>query len=168
MALTNLRASLERTFQNWLGERITLNQEIAKIKKAYEELAEKEERLHKVEKLLECSEFILQEIKPGWNRGNIKPRVKNAIQLPFQVGDVTRWTFEILREADEPLRSRTIAEKIVETNGLSLDNKELMKRVMTSVDSALRSKVDVHVEKVDTWPIRWKIIEHPTKLPYGR
>ena len=168
MSHSNLRSSLETAYKNWLGEKLTLSDEIAKIRKALDGLAAKEKRLATVERLIVCSETILQEINPNFDASKVKPRKKNAMQLPFAVGDVTRWTFEILRQASEPIRSRAIAEQIMKRNDIPLDDKHMLKRVTASVDASLRGKVGEHVEKLDTWPIRWRIIEHPTKNPYGR
>ena len=168
MAITNLRASLTRTYENWLGEQKTLQEEIDKIRKAYEGLNDKEVRLGKVEQLLECSEIILKEIHPEFDPKKVRPKRKNTSILPFATGDITRWTFDILRDSTEPLRSREIAERIIKQHKLDPDDAHLLSRITSSIDGSLRGKIGKHVEKIGKWPIRWRVIEHPTKPPFGR
>jgi hypothetical protein len=168
MGISNLQLALERRYKDWLGERNLLEKQIDEIAAAYATLDEKRDRIVRVEQLVQSVETIMAEIAPEWDPAEAKPTQKGRWKAPFEAAAVTRWTLDILREAKEPLRSRTIAEMIMLKNGLSLDDREVLERVRQTADATLRTKVKSGlVESVDTWPVRWRVrtIEEMNKKP---
>ncbi|MBS0477922.1 MAG: hypothetical protein JSR79_01310, partial [Proteobacteria bacterium] len=110
---------MTRKYKDWLGERQLLQKQIAQITEAYETLPEKRDRARTVDRLINSVEIIMAEVVPDWDPATETPTRKGASKLPFEAASVMRWTFDILREADQPLRSRTIAERIMVLNGRS-------------------------------------------------
>lgn len=81
---------------------------------------------------------------------------------------LTRWTFDVLREATEMMTSRQIALKIAEAQGLGAEDKEKLDRIRASVDTNLRKKVGKTVEKHGDYPCYWKLIDfddRPDAMP---
>ena len=168
MGISNLRLALERRYKDWLGERKLLEKQIDEITAAYETLDEKRDRAARVEQLVHSVETIMAEIAPGWDPADAKPTIKGRWKAPFEAAAVTRWTLDILREAKEPLRSRTIAEMIMTRNGLSLDDRDVLERVRQAADATLRKKLASGlVESIDSWPVRWRVrtIEEMNEKP---
>lgn len=158
MAVSNLRIALERRYKDWRGEKDLLDKQIVEIEAAYETLGEKRDRATRVEALIASVETIMAEIAPSWNPADATPTKRGAWKSPLESAAVTRETFEILREAKEPLRSRTIAEMILERNELDLGDRDLLERIRQSVDATLRAhKARGRVTSVDAWPVRWAV-----------
>lgn len=156
--MSNLRIALERRYKDWRGEKELLDKQIEEIAAAYETLDEKRERVDRVEGLIASVETIMAEIAPSWDPADATPTRKGAWKSPLEAAAVTRESFEILREAKEPLRSRTIAEMILERNELDLGDRDLLERIRQAVDATLRAhKARGRVESVDTWPVRWAV-----------
>lgn len=161
MAVSNLKTSLVRRYQDWKGERQALDKQIDEIIRAYETLDEKRKRTERLDLLLDSVTVIMDELYPEWKPETAKPTRMKATKLPFEIGAVTRWCFDILRDSPEPLRSRTIAEKIMEMNSLDLDDTDLVERIRVAADASLRShQKKGNVESIDSWPSRWRIVDH--------
>jgi len=141
------------------GEHDLLDKQIREIEASYETLEDKKLRLARVADLLDSVKTIMSEIAPTWDASEERPTTKGQWKHPFKAGAVTHWTLDILREAKEPMRSRAIAERIMELNGRTHgDEREVTDRVRVTVDATLRSKLTKGlVESIDTWPVRWVI-----------
>lgn len=159
MGMSNLKDGLVRRYKDWRGEHELLDKQIREIEASYETLYEKKQRLARVAVLLDSVKTIMSEIAPTWDASGERPTTKGQWKHPFEAGAVTRWTLDILREAKEPMRSRAIAERIMELNGRTPgDEREVTDRVRVTVDATLRSKLTKGlVESVDAWPVRWFI-----------
>ena len=158
MAASNLRIALQRRYKDWRGEKDLLDKQIEEIAAAYQTLDEKRERVARVEALITSVETIMAEVWPTWDPVEATPTRKGAWKNPLESAAVTRETFDILREAREPLRSRTIAEMVLERNKLDTGDRDLLERIRQAVDSTLRAhKAKGRVDSVDTWPLRWVV-----------
>lgn len=159
MAFTNVRGILEAKYRTWLSEKHKLDRQIDQIEKANATLEEKRGRVDRLEDLLGSIRTIMSEVAPTWDPNEVTPKRQNTTSLPFEPTEITRWTLDALREAEEPIRTRDVADKLVARKGLDASDSELVARIRHSVDAILRSmKQRKYVGNTDDWPARWFII----------
>ena len=164
MGVSNLKVGLSRKYASWAGEKIKLQREIAKIKEAIASLDEKEGRVERIDRLLECSSVILSEIDPKWDPELVKPSLPKGKKLPYDPGLVTRWAMDFIREAERPFSSLEIAKHIVQTQGGDVDDPDLVDRVRGAVDNSLRAKLGKYVRYVSQRPTMWAKIQDDDDL----
>lgn len=158
MGMSNLKIALERRYKDWLGEREALVKEATEIEAAYETLEEKRERIERLAQLTASVEVIMAEVAPKWDPAAATPTKKGQWKSPFKAAEITSMSFRILRQAEEPMRSRAIAEEILTQSGISLEDRDLLERVRVAVDATLRKhKERGTIESHDSWPVRWSI-----------
>ncbi|MCP4026880.1 MAG: hypothetical protein GY736_11330 [Sphingomonas sp.] len=159
MGYTNLRESLIFAYRRWLGEQRLLEKQIDEIEKAHLTLDEKRQRVAQCAKLIESADVILSEIVESWDPEMVKPAQRHASNLGFEPGDVTRWTLDIMRRSQVPMRAYHISKQLMTERGLDVTDKELLGRINKAVDGNLRSMAKrKHVEKTDDEPVKWKIV----------
>ncbi len=159
MGYSNLREALVYAYRRWAGEKRLLEEQIAKIEAAQATLGEKRSRAAECDKLIESADLILREIWDGWDPAKVKPAQKYAGTLPFEHGDVTRWTLDIMRRSPEPMRSLHISKQLITERGLDVTDKAFVRDVGKAVDGTLRSMAKRnYVEKTDDEPVRWRIV----------
>ena len=168
MGYSNLHVALLRKYRAWLSEKSVLNRQIEAIEKANATLQEKRDRSDRVDLLLDSVKTIMSEVSPTWKSDEVKPARQHARSLPFEPTEITRWSLEALRDAEAPLRTRDVTDKVVARKGLDAGDKELVDRIRSSVDGVLRSmKKRNYVGMTNDWPARWFIIE-PDPKPLRR
>lgn len=159
MGYTNLQESLVFAYRRWLGEKQLLEKQIDEIEKAQLTLDDKRSRVKQCARLIESVDLIMQEISESWDPRSVTPAQRNASSLPFENGEVTRWTLDILRRSPVPMRSIHIARQLVTERELDVTDKAFVAQVNKAVDGTLRSMARRnHVEKTDDEPIRWRIV----------
>lgn len=160
MAYSNIQAALVRKYRAWLSEKHQLSRQIDQIEKANLTLEEKRSRAQCLELLLNSIETIMSEVAPDWDKDDVKPAQRHVNTLPFEDGEVTRWTLDAMREAPSRLRTRDITDIIMDRKGLDRGDKELVDRVRKAVDGTLQSmKRRNHVGNTEEWPARWFILD---------
>ena len=166
MGYSNIQVALVRKYRTWLSEKRVLDLQIAKIEEAARTLEEKRSRTARVQLLLTAVETIMSEVNPDWDRNEEKPAQQHTTSLPFEAGEITRWTLDAMREAPSNLRVRDIGDQLMKRKSLDLEDKELVDRVRKSIDGNLHSlKRRNHVGKTDEWPARWYIIGRNSDEP---
>lgn len=105
MGYSNIQAVLVRKYRAWLSGKDQLDRQINKIEKANLTLEEKRERVARVQDLLTSVETIMSEVAPSWNKSGVKPAQRHTMSLPFEDGEVTRWSLDAMREAPDSLRT---------------------------------------------------------------
>ena len=159
MGISNLKVGLQRKFAAWSGERLKLEREIAKISKVLATLEDKRDRVERLNTLIRCSKEIMAELDPSWDADAVKPSIPNERKLPYDPGMVTRWAMRLIRDATKPFSSLQLAEKIVETEGGDLSDRDLVNRVREAIDNSLRKKLGVYVRYTQTRPTLWERID---------
>ncbi|WP_174285498.1 hypothetical protein [Sphingomonas bacterium] len=159
MGYTNLQESLVFAYRRWLGEKQLLERQIDEIEKAHLTLEEKRGRVEQCARLIASVDVIMSEISDVWDPPAVTPAQRHASSLPFENGEVTRWTLDILRRSPVPMRSIHIARQLVTEREMDVADKAFVAQVNKAVDGTLRSMARRnHVEKTDDEPIRWRIV----------
>ncbi|MDP1026771.1 hypothetical protein Q5H91_06080 [Sphingomonas sp. KR1UV-12] len=154
-----MREALVYAYRRWAGEKRLLDEQISKIEAAQLTLEEKRRRAAECDKLIESADNILAEIWDGWDPAKAKPAQRYEGTLPFEHGDVTRWTLDIMRRAPDPMRALHIAKQLVTEQGRDVTDKAFVREVGRAVDGTLRSMAKRnYVEKTDDTPVRWRIV----------
>ncbi|MEH3103527.1 MAG: hypothetical protein PGN12_06440 [Sphingomonas phyllosphaerae] len=160
MGYSNLRESLLFAYRRWLGERKLLQDQIAKIEAAQLTLEEKRHRVAECDKLIASADTIMKEIWDTWDPEKITPAQKHGNTLPFEHGEVTRLTLDIMRRSPVPMRSLHMTKQLVAEQGMDVNDKAFVRDVGKTVDGALRSMLRRnHIEKTDDYPVRWRIVD---------
>ena len=93
MGGANLKLELKRKFSTWAGERMKLEKKIAKVEAEYEALAEKRDRVSRLEDLIDASILLLSELDPKWRPVDTPPRVPKGQRIPFEHGATATTAF---------------------------------------------------------------------------
>lgn len=90
MGHTNLLLGLERKIGAFMGEHLAKREEIERIEKLAETLPALRDRLWELQTLIEATEALLKNIKPGWVRDTIDPVRPFVHQIPIKLGFVDK------------------------------------------------------------------------------
>lgn len=125
-------------------------------KKLASELRKSEENAGRLREALMHIEAVLKILEPGSSIQTLTAARKRPTRFPR--GEPTRLTLRVLRESNEPLTTKEIAERACHMDGREPDAKTL-----ANMKAAVRDVVNNHRGKTitpvpDLWPRRWLIV----------
>ena len=153
MGQTNLKLALERKFSLLAGELESKQREVVEIESLFSKLPVLNERNARIEHLLNWAADLLVEIDPAWTRSKAKAVRPNVKKAP-----VTKFTLDVLRDAEAPMTAREVAVKVMEMSNIRDYDKPTLTRLTNSVFSTLKAKAGKVVENDNGWPLRWSVI----------
>jgi len=160
MANGNYKLGIRRQYARWLGERVQLERDIARIEKSQQLLEEKRSRLGQINKVTEAAVILMAEVDPTWNPEGVKPRYVNRQVLPWEHRTTTATAFSIMREIDRPISVLELSKLTIARLSDKQDVREdpdILDRVRSNLGNGLRNATDL-VRNIGGSPSRWKII----------
>jgi hypothetical protein len=118
MGQTNLKLALERKFSLLAGELESKQREVVEIESLFSKLPVLNERNARIEHLLNCAADLLVEIDPAWTRSKAKAVRPNVKKAPVEIGRITKFTLDVLRDAEAPMTAREVAVKVMEMSNI--------------------------------------------------
>lgn len=161
MGQTNLKLALERKFSLLAGELGSKQREVVEIETLFAKLPVLNERTARIEHLLNCAADLLIEIDPTWSRSKAKAVVPNVKKAPVEIGRITKFALDVLRDAVVPMTAREVAVRVMEMSNVKDYDKATLTRLTNSVLSTLKAKAGKVVENDGGWPQRWSVISLP-------
>ncbi|MFZ5744148.1 MAG: hypothetical protein ACOY7T_06670 [Pseudomonadota bacterium] len=160
MANGNYKLGIKRQYARWLGERVQLERDIARIEKSHQLLAEKRSRLELINKVTAATVILMSELDPTWRPEGVKPQHTNRQALPWEHGSTTKTAFSIMREIGKPISilelSKVTIARLSDKEDVRQDP-DILDRVRSNLDNSLRNAKDF-VRNIGGRPSRWEII----------
>lgn len=160
MANGNYKLGIRRQYARWLGERVQLERDIARIEKSQQLLEEKRSRLERINKVTEAAVILMAEVDPTWNPEGVKPQYVNRQALPWEHNATTRTAFSIMREIGKPISVLELSKLTIAKLSDKQDVREdpdILDRVRSNLGNSLRNATDL-VRNIGGRPSRWEII----------
>ena len=161
MGHSNLRASLEKRYSALTGQLREAHDNIARIKREADKLAEIEASIPKLEALIASAAMLLEDADPTWEREQtpaVKPWTHN---LPVPFGSCGRRGMEVLRQADRPMTSRQIALEVLRQAGQEAADSKTIQRTLNAIEASMRKHRGRSVESSGKYPAQWRSIANP-------
>ncbi|WP_156851936.1 hypothetical protein [Novosphingopyxis baekryungensis] len=153
-----MATALQRKYKAWLGEKEGIEKDVARIVAAYQTLDEKRARIDRVTMLLDSVETIMSEILPDWDPLKQKGVKSHTYRHAFPIGEITRLTTKMLREASEPIPIRKILDYVIELKKIDREDRDLMDATYKAIDGNLRSmRRRGHIKSTDDFVALWYI-----------
>lgn len=158
MGTTNLLSSLKSKYATLTGDLGELQARIQRINDEHAKLSQLEAEAESLKEGIGHVAAVIRMVEPEWDEKTIAPRPRFTRQLPMRPGESAQWTYEILREAKEPMAARDIAAKVLARAGVMDPSRQLLQRATNTVTASLRQHRGNLVESDTSWPKRWRII----------
>jgi hypothetical protein len=160
MAIGNYKLGIRRQYARWLGERVQLERDIARIERSQQLLDEKRSRLDQIIKVTEATVVLMSEIDPTWRPEGVKPQYTNRQVLPWEHGATTKTAFSVMREVGKPLSTLEISKltiaRLSDKDDVRQDP-DILDRVRSNLDNSLRNARGF-IRNIGGRPSRWEII----------
>lgn len=102
-------------------------------------------------------EAVLKLIDPSFKLNTIAIRRRKPNGL-FKRGTVFRAALAVLRNAEKPLTTAEIIQRMVATKGIKEPEPEQMKMLFGAVGSSLRNNLGTTIERAgEGYPARWRV-----------
>jgi hypothetical protein len=129
-------------------------------KKLALELKASEKNSARVRVALSHVEAVITMLEPGSPMAALANARRRNKVLTFRRGEPTKLTFQILREASEPLTVREIAERMFRIGGRADPDERSLFHLRHAVRNVLRAHKGKTVTVSEgVWPERWAIIQ---------
>jgi hypothetical protein len=123
-----------------MGQSHILSGLVAKRGELASEVEHHRRELHRLTEALGHVEATIRLFEPSYAFGAIPACTRGSRQQWFGPGECQRLVLEILRDAVEPLSSRTLAQEVAARQGLE-DSRDVLAGVQKSVSAVLRRLV---------------------------
>ena len=134
-----------------------LEKRIAKVEAEYEALAEKRDRVSRLDDLIGASILLMSELDPKWRPEDTPPRLPKGQRIPFEHGATTVTAFAIFRELGRPTNPAELAPLVIDRLGGDQEDEDLRDAVKSVIDASLRAAPD-DFRVISRRPTRWEII----------
>jgi hypothetical protein len=158
MGRTNLRYGLEKELSHLLGVLHASEREYEDLRAALRRMIPLRQKIRELKRVVEASETLLLHIHPDWDGSHIKPSRANAWKSPFRSGDQGQMALSILREAQDWLRPREVAEIMLKQIAHDPDDEDTLHRVANSVGGYFKKYEGELVESRGSFAKEWRVI----------
>jgi hypothetical protein len=158
MGRTNLKHGLERKIAFARGELEDAQKEIDQIREGLKRLISLREQVRQNQAVVSAAETILKFDHPGWTGTHIKPKRQGTWSSPFRSGDQGQLALTTLREADDWLRPRDVAQKMLDHIGHDPEDEGTLDSVARSIGTYFKKYEGELVESRGSYAKEWRVI----------
>ncbi|WP_156500568.1 hypothetical protein [Croceicoccus bisphenolivorans] len=142
-----------------LGELHASEREYDELRAALRRMIPLRQNIRDLKRLVEASEMLLLHIHPNWDGRQIKPSRARTWKSPFKPGDQGQFALSILREAQDWLRPREVAELMLRRIEHDPDDDDTLHRLANSVGNYFKKYEGELVESRGSFAKEWRVIQ---------
>ncbi len=158
MGRTNLKHGLERKIAFARGELEDAEKEIAEIREGLKRLISLKDQVRQTRAVIAAAETILRYDHPGWTGNHIKPKRHGSWSSPFRSGDQGQLALSVLRETQQWLRPRDVAQRMLEGIGHDAEDEATLDAVARSIGTYFKKYEGELVESRGSYAKEWRVI----------